>query len=91
MARAFFAWELGGDLGHARRVLAVARELRALGHETAFAFSDLAPLGSLGDATLEWYQAPLTALNPRPNLAPLSASDILLNRGFGDAAGLAGA
>lgn len=91
MARAFFAWELGGDLGHARRILAVARELRALGHETAFAFVDLATLGTLGDKSLEWYQAPLVAPNPTPNLAPLSVSDILLNRGFGDAAGLAGA
>ena len=45
MARAFFAWELGGDLGHARRTLQIARELRDLGHETAFAFLDLASLG----------------------------------------------
>ena len=91
MARALFAWELGGDLGHARRSLAVARELRALGHETAFAFIDLAPLGATSDPSLEWFQAPVVAPNPTPNLAPLSASEILLNRGFGDPASLAGA
>jgi UDP:flavonoid glycosyltransferase YjiC (YdhE family) len=91
MARALFAWELGGDLGHARRTLAVARELRALGHETAFSFLDLAPLAALGDGSLEWFQAPVMAPSPNPTAAPLNASAILLNRGYGDAASVAGA
>ena len=91
MARAFFAWELGGDLGHARRTLEVARELRALGHETAFAFLDLVALGGAGGASLEWFQAPIVAPARTPSHAPLNPSEILLNRGWGDAAGLTGA
>ena len=91
MARVFFAWEMGGELGHARRIFAVARSLRASGHETAFAFADLAPLGEIAGQTLDGFAAPL-ASNERPqSTAPLNASDILLNRGFGDGQGLAGA
>jgi UDP:flavonoid glycosyltransferase YjiC (YdhE family) len=90
VARVFFAWELGGDLGHARRVLAVARGLRALGHETAFAFRDLTALGA-SDASLEGFAAPWLAQPALPNASPLNASEILLNRGFGDGQGLAGA
>lgn len=91
MARVLFAWELGGDLGHARRVLEVARGLRVLGHETAFAFQDLLSLCALG-ASAEWFQAPLLAppADP-PTHVPLSHSEILVFRGFGDALSVAGA
>ena len=91
MARVLFAWELGGDLGHARRVIEVARGLRRLGHDTAFAFQDLLPLGALG-ASAEWFQAPLLApaADP-PTHVPLSHSEILVFRGFGDALSVAGA
>jgi len=90
VARVLFAWELGGDLGHARRVFGVAQGLRRLGHEAAFAFEDLAPLGALAERG-EWYQAPLL-LPPAdpPARSPQSASEILLNRGFGDALAVAG-
>ena len=91
MARALFAWELGGDLGHARRSMQVAGALRGLGHEIAFAFSDLTPLAPLARERVEWFQAPVLAPSRTPTRAPLNASAILLNRGFGDAAGLAGA
>lgn len=36
------AWELGGGMGHLDRMLAVARVLRARGHEVGFALRDLA-------------------------------------------------
>lgn len=91
MARALFAWELGDDLGHARRLLHVARELRALGHETAFAFLDLTALAGERGPGAEWFQAPIVAPLEKPNQAPANASDILLNRGFGDAATVVGA
>lgn len=91
MARAFFAWELGGDLGHARRTLQIARELRDLGHETAFAFLDLASLGVAGNESLEWFQAPVVPPARTPSPSPLNPPEILLNRGWGDALGLAGA
>ena len=91
MARALFAWELGGDLGHARRSIEVARALRDLGHEIAFAFADLTPLAPLARDRVEWFQAPVLAASRNPSRSPLNASSILLNRGFGDAMGLAGA
>jgi UDP:flavonoid glycosyltransferase YjiC (YdhE family) len=91
MARAIFAWELGGELGHARRTLQVARELRVLGHETAFVFLDLASLGAPGNEGLEWFQAPIVPPSRAPSRAPLNPSEILLNRGWGDANGVAGA
>ena len=91
MARILFAWELGGELGHARRSLQVARELRELGHATAFAFADLLYLASGGAEGCEWFQAPALQPLKKPNPSPLNASEILLNRGFGDPAALAGA
>ena len=90
MARVLFAWELGGDLGHARRVFEVARGLRRLGHDTAFAFQDLLALGTIG-ASAEWFQAPLLAPPAiSPTHPPLSHSEILLFRGYGDALSVAG-
>lgn len=91
MARALFAWELGGDLGHARRSLQVARDLRALGHETAFTFLDLTPLGGEAVGELEWFQAPVLPRAARPSSPPGNASEILLNRGYGDPASVVGA
>ena len=90
MARVLFAWELGGDLGHARRVFEVARGLRRLGHDTAFAFQDLRALGALG-AGAEWFQAPLLAPPAVPPAhPPLSHSEILVFRGYGDPLSVAG-
>lgn len=42
MARLLMAWEMGGGMGHLDRMLAVARVLRARGHELGFALRDLA-------------------------------------------------
>jgi len=91
MARILFAWELGGELGHARRSLQLARELRDLGHATAFAFADLLLLASAGVDDCAWFQAPALQPAKSPNPAPVNASEILLNRGFGDPFSLAGA
>src|SRR5258706_11647230 len=91
MARILFAWEFGGDLGHVRRLLPIARELRRLGHEAAFVFRDLALLGAHAGEGFEWFQAPLLRLPPLQSASPLSPSDVLLNLGFADAAGITGA
>ena len=91
MARILCAWEFGGDLGHVRRLLPIARELRRLGHEAAFVFRDLAPLGAHADEGFEWFQAPLMRLPATQNLSPLSPSDVLLNLGYADAPGISGA
>jgi UDP:flavonoid glycosyltransferase YjiC (YdhE family) len=99
MARVLLAWEFGGDLGHVRRLTAVAAALHAQGHEAALAPSDLrtlghcaaGPQGASRGAKTELFQAPLLSAPPTPDPSPLSASDILLNLGYGDGAGLAGA
>lgn len=91
MARVLFAWEFGGDLGHASRLVPIARALRSLGHEPLFAFRDLALLGSLASEGFAWFAAPRLRPPAPANPSPLSATDILLNVGFVDAAGLAGA
>jgi UDP:flavonoid glycosyltransferase YjiC (YdhE family) len=91
MARALFCWELGGDLGDQRRTQLLANEWHARGHEFAFVFPDLTPLGAPNDASLEWFQAPAIPPSLNPVISPLNASEILLNRGYGDSASVAGA
>jgi hypothetical protein len=91
MARALFCWELGGDLGDPRRTQFLANEWHARGHEFAFVFPDLTPLGAPNDASLEWFQAPAIPPARNPAISPLNASEILLNRGYGDAASVVGA
>ncbi len=91
MARVLFAWEFGGDLGHARRLVPIARELRGLGHEPLFVFRDVALLGDLAREGFEWFAAPRLRQPAALDPTPLNASDILLNLGYGDAMGLNGA
>ena len=91
MARVLCAWEFGGDLGHVRRWMPIARELRSMGHEPLLVFRDLASLGETAREAFEWFQAPLLRMPARQNPSPLNASDILLNLGYDDATGLAGA
>lgn len=91
MARVLLAWEFGGDLGHARRGLAIARGLRDRGHEPLLAFGDIGSLGAVDGRAIPWTQAPKLTTPSAPDRSPLNASDILLNLGFADEAGLAGA
>ena len=90
MPRVLLAWEFGGDLGHVRRGLAIARRLRDRGHEPLLAFGDIGPFGALDDG-IAWAQAPKLATPVVQDPSPLNASDILLSLGFADDAGLAGA
>ena len=91
MPRILIAWEFGGDPGHVGRSLAIARRLRDRGHEPLLAFADTGPLGSIDAHGIPWTQSPMLAPPAAPDPSPLSASDILLNLGYGDAPGLAGA
>ncbi len=91
MARVLCAWEFGGDLGHVRRLLPIARALRAMGHSTVFAFRDSAYLHGVLAEGFEAFVAPLLRVPPAVSVSPLNFSDILLNLGFDDAAGLHGA
>lgn len=89
MARVLCAWELGGGTGHLYRLAAVARALRARGHEVTFAVRDLARAAPiLGDDHAGVLQAPVWL---RPSTLPPAANYAeLLNRvGYLDAGPLA--
>ncbi|MEP7068964.1 MAG: nucleotide disphospho-sugar-binding domain-containing protein [Usitatibacter sp.] len=91
MARVLCAWEFGGDLGHIRRLIPIALELRASGHEVCVAFRDSAFLESARAEGFEAFIAPLLRAPRMASQSPLSFSDILLNLGYDDARSLAGA
>ena len=91
MARILFAWEFGGDLGHVRRLVPLALDLRAMGHEVAVAFRDSTFLEAPRSQGIEAFIAPILRHPSQPNLAPASHSDILLNIGFADRHAVAGA
>ena len=90
MARVLCAWEFGGDLGHVRRLLPIARELRSRGHEVTLAFRDSS---FIDGARAEGFQTFLVPLHRGPremNPSPLNFSDILMNLGYGDVRSMAG-
>ncbi|HEY4998771.1 MAG TPA: nucleotide disphospho-sugar-binding domain-containing protein [Usitatibacter sp.] len=91
MARVLCAWEFGGDLGHVRRLVPIAVELRAMGHEVAVAFRDSAYLEMARAEGFESFIAPLLRAPRTVSPSPLNFSDVLLNLGFDDRRGLAGA
>ena len=91
MARVLCAWEFGSDLGHLRELMTVARELRAIGHAVTFAFRDSSRLALVHAEGFEAFLAPLLRAPPVQSSGPLNFSEILLNLGFDDRAGLLGA
>lgn len=91
MARVLCAWEFGGDLGHIRRLIPIARELRAMGHDVVFALRDSSFLETARAQGFETFIAPLLRAPRTVNPSPVSFPDILSNLGFDDRLGLAGA
>jgi UDP:flavonoid glycosyltransferase YjiC (YdhE family) len=89
-ARLLFAWELGANLGHVLRDLAVARTLRSRGHEVLFAVRD--PRIAEEYLTPERFRF---VPSPRPVPArmsqpPASYAEILLEYGYADPMTLSG-
>jgi UDP:flavonoid glycosyltransferase YjiC (YdhE family) len=92
MAKILYTWELGEDLGHIHRFLALATRLSAHGHEVVLAAKDLSRIESL--PSMQNYvalQSPLW-LNavkglPEPQVC---YADILQRCGYLDAKGLLG-
>jgi len=84
MARIAFAWELGGELGHAMACNTLALELRARGHRIAFVFRELSPLAYLDPcAAHDVFQAPITLTEGRGAAGkPFSLADILGGCGY---------
>ena len=91
MARILCAWEFGGDLGHIRTLVPIARALRDAGHEVFFAFRDATRLEMAAREGFEVYPAPLMRLPAEVDPHPRNFADILLNLGFANPAAVAGA
>jgi hypothetical protein len=90
LKRIFYAWELGGGLGHVSPFLPLARALDQRGCAITWALTDLAPAATLlADRHDPVWQAPryrdtVTGL-PEPQL---SYSEVLLRHGYLSAASL---
>ena len=91
MARVLCAWELGSGLGHIQRLIPIALELRAAGHEVVMALRDTAFMDTARAAGFEVIPAPLLRGRREPNPSPMSLTDVLLNLGYDDVRGLHGA
>jgi hypothetical protein len=86
MARIVFAWEHGGELGHAMASAALARVLNSRGHRIAFIFRELQPLSFIpGASAYDVFQAPVFLDEGRGAPMPVSYADILLACGYDDA------
>ncbi|HUL57343.1 MAG TPA: nucleotide disphospho-sugar-binding domain-containing protein [Usitatibacter sp.] len=92
MARIAFAWEMGGELGHAMACNALAQLLRARGHHIAFMFRELHGLSHLSRiAAQDFFQAPVSVSEGQgATSVPSSFADILVGCGYDRPQHLAG-
>lgn len=91
MARILFAWELGGELGHAMANNALAAEMRARGHRVAFAFRELKPLAYFDEcAAHDVFQAPRSLTEGKDAGTPYTFADLLSGCGYDRASHVAG-
>lgn len=88
MKRVLCAWEFGGDLGHIRRLAALARALAQQGFEPVLALTDLrhTPQEHLGTCV----PAPRLQHESRPSIVSINASDLALLLGLWPGTGLVG-
>jgi UDP:flavonoid glycosyltransferase YjiC (YdhE family) len=90
MARLFYAWEFGANLGHIAAFLPLGRALRDAGHQVDWAVTQTGPAARLLlRENFTWMQAPVALETPR-NTPPVSYADILLRFGYADAEDLLG-
>lgn len=90
MARIFYAWEFGANLGHIGAFLPLGLALRHQGHEVQWVVTDTtAAARLLDDAGFTWLQAPRLDETRRPG-PPLTYADILLRFGYGRSSDLLG-
>jgi hypothetical protein len=83
MARIAFAWELGGELGHAMACNALAQVLHARGHRIALMLRELHQLAYLaGTSPFDVFQAPVAISEGQGAPVPSSFADILLGCGY---------
>lgn len=82
MAKVFYAWEFGANLGHIGCFLPLARALRDKGHQVTWAVNAPHLATRLLDREgFTWLQAPTMPEQPRQG-PPLSYADILLRFGY---------
>jgi len=82
VARILFAWELGGEYGHALACAILARGLHARGHHIALMFREKRPLAVLPETSAyDIFQAPRQPVETA-GTRPASIADILLNYGY---------
>jgi len=86
-------WELGGGLGHVRRLLDLAQPIAARGHKIVFAVRNLRETAPLFDGLpFSCVQAPYytgrSSTRPRAPFRAASYTDVLAVCGFADAADL---
>ena len=92
MARVAFAWEMGGEFGHAMSCAGLARVLAARGHSIAFMFRELGPLALLPETSAyDLFQAPVFRNAGRGMEPPTSLAEILLGNGYAAREWLSGA
>lgn len=90
MARIAFAWEMGGELGHAMACNSLAQAVRKRGHRVGFMFRELQGLTHLpGLAAHDVFQAPVS-VSEGLDQVPASFADILLGCGYDRPQHLAG-
>ncbi|HEU4603577.1 MAG TPA: nucleotide disphospho-sugar-binding domain-containing protein, partial [Steroidobacteraceae bacterium] len=82
----FYTWELGSNLGHIERGVAIGEALRQRGFTTAFAVRDVRSSAALlSKHSLAFFASPLCAAEKvRPFRPSMSYSDILLCTDFGN-------
>ena len=91
MARIAFAWEMGGELGHAMACNSLALAMRARGHRVAFMFRELHGLTHLPTiAAQDIFQAPVSISEGEGHPTPSSLADIMLGCGYDRPQHLAG-
>ena len=92
MPRVAFAWELGGEFGHAMSCAGLARSLHARGHRIAFIFRELEQLAHLPETVAyDRFLAPSFASEGAGLRPPSSLAEILLGCGYADPAWLTSA
>ena len=88
MPTILMGWEYGGGLGHAARLLPIARALRERGHTVTFAMKNPNALATLTEADeFRSVTAPVARILKRNSGTPFQAgsyADILAVHGFND-------
>lgn len=84
------AWEYGTGMGHIAILLPIARALKALGHNVAFAIREQSPAPMLRQQEFSVHQAPVLPFRPQKasNITTHTLADVYCYAGYNDAEAL---